>query len=123
MTIHTFTCIKCPLSCQIELIEENGIITHIEGHTCPQGEQYAREEFTNPVRIVTTTVVITHGILPRLPVRSETPVPKCTVKECIHALNNIKVQAPVSCGDIIYENILDTGIDIIASRRLEAKED
>jgi CxxC motif-containing protein len=123
MTLHTFTCIKCPLSCQIELTEDNGTITNIEGHTCPQGEQYAREEFINPVRMVTTTVVVTHGILPCLPVRSETPVPKNMVRKCIHALNRIRVQAPIACGDIIYEDILGTGINIIASRKLEKKED
>lgn len=123
MRKHTFTCIQCPLSCQIELTEEEGSILSIQGHTCPQGEQYAREEFTDPVRMVTTTVVVKGGILPRLPVRSEDPVPKEMVKECVNVLNTIQVTAPIACGDIIYENILDTGINIIASRTMVKKED
>lgn len=118
---HTFTCIKCPLSCQIELVEKNNEILQIKGHTCNQGEQYVIDEFTNPVRILTTTVCVEHGILPVVPVRSEEPIPKHLMKECVNVLSTIKVKAPVVCGDPIYKNILDTGITIIASRDLPAK--
>jgi CxxC motif-containing protein len=123
LTVHTFTCIKCPLGCQIELTEEGGTIKTIEGHTCPQGELYVKEEFSHPVRMVTTTIVVIDGVLPRLPVRSERPVPRSLVKECVSKLSGVQVKAPVRCGDIIYENILDTGVHILASRNLEKKEE
>ena len=36
-------------------------------------------------------------------------------------LAGVKVKAPVKKGDVIYKNILNTGIDIIASRSMERK--
>jgi len=36
-------------------------------------------------------------------------------------LSKIKVKAPIKCGDLIFKNILETGIDIIASRNIEIK--
>lgn len=121
MKTHTFTCIKCPLSCQVELVEEGNTIVEVKGHTCPQGEKYVVDEFTNPVRILTTTVCVDEGILPVLPVRSEKPIPKHLMKQCVKEVSTMQVKAPVTCGDIICENILDTGVDVVASRDLARK--
>jgi CxxC motif-containing protein len=121
MNPHTFTCIKCPLSCQVELLEEDGDIT-VKGHTCPQGEQYALDEFTNPVRILTTTVCVDNGTHPVLPVRSGEPIPKHLIIQCMKVLSTTTVQAPVKCGDPVHKNILDTGVDIIASRDMPEKQ-
>lgn len=115
--MNTITCIKCPLSCEIEVMKKDNQLT-VKGHTCPQGEQYAIDEFTNPVRVLTTTVCVQDGVLPVVPVRSEAPIPKPRIKECVHALRTVTVKAPVTCGDIILKNILNTGVSIIASRDL-----
>jgi CxxC motif-containing protein len=119
MKTHTYTCIKCPLSCEIELIEEENTILEVKGHTCSQGEKYVTEEFTNPVRVLTTTVRIEKGVLPVLPVRSEEPIPKDMMKRCVKELSTLTVKAPIHCGDTICENILNTGIKIIASRDIK----
>lgn len=116
--VHKVVCIACPLSCEIELIEEGGEILEIRGNKCKKGKEYAVAEFTNPVRILTTTVRIEGGMLPVLPVRSEKPIPKKLIKKCIKELAKIEVKAPIKCGDVIYANILNTGINIISSRDL-----
>jgi CxxC motif-containing protein len=115
---HVYTCIKCPLSCEIEVFEENGDITEVKGYTCPQGEEYAVEEYKHPERMVTTTVRVKQGVLPVVPVRSKDPVPKGMVKECVNMLSTITVEAPVACGEVVCKNILETGVDIVASRDL-----
>lgn len=119
MTHHemTITCIKCPLSCEIDIVKKDNELS-VKGHTCPQGEQYAMDEFTNPQRVLTTTVCVQGGVLPVVPVRSEAPLPKSAIKECVHILSTITVKAPITCGDIIVKDILDTGVSIIASRNL-----
>lgn len=121
MRTHEFTCIVCPLSCHIELAEEHGEILEIRGHICKQGEKYATEEFRNPVRMLTTTISIEGGILPVLPVRSREPLPKHLMKQCVRELSAMKTSAPIKCGDIICENILNTGVTIIASRDMPRK--
>ncbi|MGC1123264.1 MAG: DUF1667 domain-containing protein [Candidatus Methanofastidiosia archaeon] len=121
MKTHHLTCIKCPLSCQIELTADNNTVLEIKGCTCNQGEQYALDEFTNPLRILTTTVRVTKGILPVVPVRSESPIPKSLIMECVSTLSATEIEAPITCGQIICRNILDTGVDIVASRDLERR--
>jgi len=118
---HTFTCIVCPLSCEVELVEEDGEILEVKGNHCNLGENYAIDEFTNPVRILTTTVRVEDGVLPVLPVRSDKPVPKRLMEEIVKMLNAVKAKAPIRCGNIICENVFDTGINIVASRDLREK--
>ena len=116
--VHKFVCIECPLSCEVELIEENGEILEIRGDRCKKGKEYAVAEFTNPLRILTTTVRIEGGILPVLPVRSEKSIPKGLIRECMKELAKVEVKAPIKCGEVICANILNTGINIISSRDL-----
>ena len=60
------------------------------------------------------------GLLPLLPVVSKTTLPKERILDCAAALRQIAVKAPVTEGQIIVENILGLGVDIIASRSMEA---
>ncbi|OFW58551.1 MAG: hypothetical protein A2V52_07350 [Actinobacteria bacterium RBG_19FT_COMBO_54_7] len=116
---HSFVCINCPLSCSLELIEENGEVIEVLGNECNVGAKYAEEEFRNPRRMVTTTVTVREGLLPLLPVVSESSVPKDMVREAVKVLSEVVVDAPVDEGQVIYEDILGTGVNIISSRKLE----
>jgi CxxC motif-containing protein len=116
---HTYVCIECPLSCKVELQEENGKISEIKNNRCRRGKEYVISEFTDPKRILTTTVVVENGRLPVIPVRSTAPVPKKLIKECMKELARIRLKAPIKCGDLVCANILNTEMDIIASRDLE----
>lgn len=116
---HAFTCINCPLSCALELVEEGGSILEVTGHECEVGRRYAEEEFRDPRRTVTTTVRVRNGIIPLLPVVSTRPIPKALVREAVKALADVEVEAPVSDGQVIYRDILGTGADIIAARRMD----
>ena len=118
MKKRTITCICCPLGCTIKLTEKNGKIT-LTGEQCKQGKTYAIQEITDPQRILTTTIKIQGGTRHMLPVRSKKELPKHKIKKCIKHLSTLTVKAPIYCGDIICQNILDTNVDIIASRNME----
>lgn len=45
-------CIGCPKGCPITVTYEDKTITNIEGFGCKNGENYARNEFTAPVRVL-----------------------------------------------------------------------
>jgi len=49
---------------------------------------------------------------------SEKPIPKNLMMKCMKELAKIRVRAPIKCGDIVCENILNTGVNTIASRDL-----
>lgn len=107
-------CIVCPRGCRLTVDEENGYA--VEGNQCPRGEEYGRNEIMNPVRVVTTTVRIESSEMKLCPVRTEKPIPKDKMFECIRVLNGITLKAPVRTGDIVFENLLSTGVNVIATR-------
>ena len=116
------TCIVCPLGCSIEVKEEKGKITDISGYNCPRGKIFAETEFYNPKRMVTTIVSLEGGEYPYLPVISHGQVPKEKLKDCINLLKKTKVKAPIKMGDLIEENILATGINILAAKTARMEE-
>ncbi len=120
-TKHELVCINCPLSCGIELSEENGEILEINGAECKVGVKYAEEEFRNPRRMVSTTVKVKGGVLPLLPVASASPIPKSMVREAVRVLAVLVLEAPVADGQVVYRDILGTGVDIVSSRRLDTE--
>ena len=111
-----FTCIVCPNSCRLEVWEDSEI--HVSGHKCKRGIDYGVNEYKNPMRMLTTTVAVTNALLPRLPVISTNEVPKNKLKDCLDILYKLSVAAPVTCGQIVVQNICGTGVDIIASRSM-----
>jgi CxxC motif-containing protein len=112
-----FICIVCPNSCRLAVTGIDGSIT-VTGNECSQGEKHGIHEYMNPTRILTTTVAVTGGTLPRLPVISKEEVPKALLNECLSILYRMRLAAPLRCGDIIVKNICDTGVDVIASRSI-----
>ncbi|NLY45806.1 MAG: DUF1667 domain-containing protein [Tissierella sp.] len=113
-------CIVCPIGCHLEVIEdatsESGYI--VKGHKCDKGRVYGIKEMINPTRLITSTVIIKGGNLPRLPVRTDKEIPKNKIFDCMKIINEIEVEAPIKMGDILVENILETGSNIVASRSL-----
>ena len=108
-------CVSCPLGCPIEVEIENGEVVAVTGNTCKRGDAYARAEITNPVRSLTTSVKVENGVHPVVPVKSSGPVPKDKMFECMNVINSVTVKVPVKIGDVVIENILDLGVDIVAT--------
>lgn len=117
-----FTCIVCPSSCRITVTDDGGSLSTI-GNTCERGREYACNEYLDPQRILTTTVVIENGVKNRLPVITEKEIPKTALRQCIQKLYEVRAKAPVKEGDVIAENICNTGVNVIASRSMEAKNE
>lgn len=114
-------CIVCPTGCLVHVENINGELI-IEGHSCKRGEEYAKEEFIAPKRILTTTLQVENGFLPLIPVRSDKPIPKDRLQETLKVIAKAKTKAPIKMGDILIEKVLDLDINIIASRNLIQKD-
>ncbi len=109
------TCVSCPKGCSLQL-RGRGDQLEVRGNKCSKGVEYASTELTDPRRVVTTTVLVRDGCHPLLPVRSRQAVPKRLISDMVRALGQVVVAAPVRQGQTIVTDILQTGIDIIASR-------
>ncbi|MEI6285848.1 MAG: DUF1667 domain-containing protein [Bacillota bacterium] len=123
--LKKMNCIVCPLGCLGEVsfnYGNNGGIIDLEvlgGFTCPRGKNYAIKEMTNPERMLTTTVRVENGALPLLPVVSKAALPKGKVMAAARYLAGVTVKAPIVEGQVICENVLGLGVDIVASREME----
>lgn len=112
-------CIVCPLGCTMDV--EMGEELKVVGNTCKRGFEYAAKECTNPTRTITTTVGIDNGELPVVPVKTSGEVPKDRVMACMQVLRKIRIQAPVKCGEVILQDILGTGVSVVATRDIKEK--
>ena len=116
MEKRDLTCIGCPLGCQITVTMENGEVTDVKGNTCPRGDKYAREEVTNPTRVVTSIVKVEGGNLAAVSVKTKDVIPKGKIFDILDEIKPVVVKAPVKIGDVIVPNVAGTGVDVIEQR-------
>ena len=119
MEVKNLTCINCPMGCPLTIEMEGEQVIRVSGNTCKRGEIYARKEVTNPTRIVTTTVKVLNGTSDTVSVKTKEDIPKEKIFDCVKALKNVQVEAPVHIGDVIADNIAETGVDIVATGNVE----
>lgn len=121
MAVETkvMNCIMCPMGCEMTVTLEDGKFASVTGNTCPRGAKYAQDEVTAPKRMLTSTVNVEGGLLPLLPVVSAAVLPKEKVVDCAAYLRGVTVKAPVKAGDVVVENILGLGVNVVASRDMD----
>lgn len=121
MDERTIICLSCPKGCRVKVKANGDDIKDISGHECPQGIEYAKNEYLNPTRILPTTVRVKNGQIALVPVKTASPIPKEKIGEAMQKLSEIEVEAPVELGQVIVNNILDTGVDVVATRSIKKK--
>ena len=122
MNTVNLTCIGCPLGCQIEvMMEDTGEIILVTGNTCDRGDKYARKEVTAPTRIVTSSVRVygSRNGERMVPVKTASDIPKEKIMDVIRDLRGVSVPCPVRIGDILFKNIADTGVDMVATKNVD----
>ena len=118
METKVLTCIRCPLGCELTAnITDNGDIT-VKGNACIRGEQYAKKELTNPLRVLTTTVRVIGGTQAMVPVKAKGDIPKERIMDGIRQLKQVQVAAPIQIGEVIVENLVGTGVAVIATKKV-----
>ncbi|MCX5976619.1 MAG: DUF1667 domain-containing protein [Coprothermobacterota bacterium] len=118
-----FICITCPRGCALDATVEGKAVVKIEGSSCKRGMDYVKGELTDPRRMVTTTVRVKGGVHPLAPVYTKTPIPKPRIFDLLAEIRKIELKAPVRFGDVVIENALGTGVDVLASRNIPAKSE
>ena len=129
-------CITCPKGCHLKVDEETFAVT---GNACPRGAVYGANELRNPVRVVTSTVIVkdvgTSSARPRtsdacpytlsgekpprrLPVKTDRPIPKGKMFEVMEEIAKVRVQAPVKVGDILIPHVAGTDGNVVATKEL-----
>ncbi len=110
---RNLTCIVCPLGCTLEVELDGKEVVSVKGNTCLRGEVYAKNECTNPQRTVTSTVKCENGAV--VPVKTDRPIPKDKIMECMQIINSHIAPLPISQGDVIIKDVF--GSNIIATAK------
>ena len=111
MSERTLVCIVCPNGCEM-LVDDEG---HVLNAKCAKGIAFAKEEMKNPKRTVCSTVLTVFPDFPVLAVRTSEPIDKDKVFAVMTFLRNLRLERRLNRGDVIVENILSTGADLISS--------
>lgn len=117
--MRQMTCIGCPIGCTLT-VNIQGKDIQVQGNNCPRGEKYARDEITSPKRMLTSTVALIGGAIPRLSVKTETDIPKERIMDCMAEIRRATASAPVHIGDIVISNCAGTGINVVATKNISA---
>lgn len=115
------TCIGCPMGCNIAVLVENGRVAKISGNHCKIGEDYAKNEVSNPVRTLTSTMAVVPSSSrgsDRISVKTSHPIPKNLIGSAMREINQTPVKAPIHLGDILIHRVAGTEADIVATTEL-----
>ena len=90
----------------------------VTGNTCKRGKEFAINEMTDPRRTVCTTVRTSFPSVPVLPVRVSGAIPKNKIFDLMHEVNRITVSKRIGREEVVVPNILDLGVDLIATSNI-----
>lgn len=120
-----FNCTTCPSECLLTVEVErdaNGAVTAVRsvtGNSCPRGDKFAHQELTCPMRVLTTTVAVSGGDEALLPVRTAKAIPLELHAQAMDLIRGLVIEAPIRMGDTVLKDLLNTGIDLIASMDID----
>ncbi len=114
-------CVTCPKGCTLKVLHEGNKVVDVLGGGCKRGKEYAICELQDPRRMVASSVRVNKGLHPLVPVYTEKPFPKPLIGKLGSVLRDVTLTAPVKINQVVMENVLGTGINVIASRDMPVK--
>ncbi|WP_315116181.1 DUF1667 domain-containing protein [uncultured Clostridium sp.] len=115
------TCIICPNGCELSVDLEGKNIKNVGGALCKRGEEYVTQEIQDPKRTISSLIKINNGEMPLVSVRTTKAIAKGKIFDIIEEIKKIEVDAPIKVNEVIIENILGLGSDIIATSSVDKK--
>ncbi len=115
-TTKTLTCIVCPRGCTLTVTldpDATNPVVAVEGQGCKRGVEYATAECTHPTRVLTTTAPTVDGCV--VPCKTNAPIPRELLFKAMKEINSLCAPATVRIGDVLLKNLLDTGVDVVAT--------
>ena len=106
-------CIVCPVGCHL-VVEEDTLV--VNGNGCVRGETYGKKEVVNPMRHITSTMLVNHGYCPVVSIKTSKEVPKAMIFEVMKEIQNTIVDAPIAAGEVLLSNVCGLDCDIIATK-------
>lgn len=119
MEAREMTCIACPMGCRLIVRQSGAGGIEVENYGCKRGITYGEQEFSCPMRQVTSSVAVRGGKRPLCSVKTRSTVPKSGIPDVLAAIRQAAVEAPVAIGQVIVPDIAGTGVDLVATSACE----
>lgn len=112
---------ECLLTVEVERDADGAVVEvrSVTGNSCPRGDTFAHQELTCPMRVLTTTAAVSGGDEALLPVRTAEAIPLALHAQAMDLIRGLVVKAPIRMGDVVLEDLLHTGIALIASMDID----
>ena len=115
--MKNMTCIVCPNGCSLQVEVTDGEIK-VQGNRCERGRKFAVTEMTAPMRTICSIVRTDFKDAPVVPVKVSGEIPKERIFEVMKEINKVKVDKPLGTGDVVIENVLGLGVDVVITSDL-----
>lgn len=115
-------CTTCPSGCALMVTVDGSRAVKVEGNTCKRGIKFAEKELIAPERMLTSTVLVKiSGQDYLIPVKSREPMPKEKMIDAMQSIRAVCLDHSVKMGDVIIQNVVDCGVDIVACKSMEGQ--
>ena len=113
------TCVLCPIGCELEVERAAGGDLEVRGNVCDKGLDFAAEEVLRPMRNLATSVPLMGTTSRMVSVRLSASVSRDMIFPILAEIAKLRPEPPVWRGQVLIGNILDTGVDVIATRGIK----
>ena len=111
-------CIVCPNGCEMTVEVQDGKVD-VQGALCKRGRQYAEQEMINPMRTISTSILVKDGEFPLASVRLSKPVPKSLIFDIMKQVEGVRIEAPVHIGQVVLQHVCGSDSDVIVTKNVE----
>ena len=111
-------CIVCPNGCEMTVEKLDGKLD-VQGALCKRGIRYAEQEITNPMRTISTSVLVEDGEFPLASVRLTKPVPKSYIFDIMDQIESVRLSAPAHIGQVVLKNVCGCDSDVIVTKNVK----
>ncbi|HOO64750.1 MAG TPA: DUF1667 domain-containing protein [Synergistaceae bacterium] len=126
MTLRELTCVVCPNGCPLKIVcteDDPPRVESVEGHLCPRGIRWARQEVEAPQRTIASSVLVAGGVAPLASVRTDRPIPLEKIPSVMQELRKLVLPAPLALGDVVLRNPAGTDCAVIVTRGVEREKE
>lgn len=112
------TCVLCPIGCPMEVVR-GGEDIEVRGNECPKGVDFAVQEILHPRRNLSASVPLKGSASRMVSVRLSMPVARNLIFPILAEIAALRPEAPVRRGQVLIADVLNTGVDVIATRTIK----
>ncbi len=109
-------CLGCPNGCHLECTRKADGEVAVAGSDCERGEDYGREEMTDPKRMVTAVVRTRSSDVPYAPIKTSAPLGKGLIRPLLRQLYTLELPVPLGMGEVVIADFEGSGVDVVVTR-------